>query len=936
MFHVMLDYKDTSESQVIISVCDNEGREGQFGPILNPPDKTILARIMNDPSSVKIADADSIVWYALDLQRHVPAIKLRHFRMEGLRNPCEYKVYSYYQNTEQNRQRSRKLARIHLERVAIATSGREIGFHDPRESTLLGFTCPRRVVEEYREALPFFRMKWLEIQELVIDVYDHHLRVVAPASIPNRGDAKVMETKFQLTLSAWPTHMVMGSELEVDIKGMADPEYPDNVRVKGRVVMFTVATPNLCVDDITGLRVLRHNEVLSSVISTLRSGTALLTGVADDINPFVRRMFCLPPRVEAIPSELNVASLYKAEKPKDMPIAEWRTLRDVMQQKLDEDNATLNAELEGKVFSMTNEKQRLCAESKSSHLICLGYPGTGKTQTLAAYVLKRFNALTTLQCGWIICLTNSNVAARAIVMKLLAYAPMHGYLKHAYSSLFQAFHPEDFVASHPFRVTPNEELQAHGIMVCTIGKLRVILRKHPLLALRCFDLVTDESGQIWKLSSVDFLSRLPNLRRWGMFGDPAQLPPYVTRLIDLADTQPSVMDVFLTSEGDSSGTGLTTHVTSKGGTKHVVRLNIQYRMIPVICEAHAPLFYDYKITSARTVVNNPGFDGRFYRHVSMGRSYDANTMNSHPRGVSQSAFVTASCNLAFDTLMQIKSRNLLDENENHYSFAIITPYVHVMEELLLMAKRRAISRNEVKIRTYDRVQGDEAHVVIIVTGRSTCSDLNKDRSRGNVALSRARDIVVLIATERFFMCRHKVHDRLRYWGQWLLRPFLQTFGEDRVSMNTIGEVRALANTISEQANIPVGYASRNVRSARSFQRASSTSDVASADRETIGKMVILKKSYWNNGWRNMVLFKAFCECDEFVARQIVDLFATTRSPKEKYIRCFELLALDPRDETVDEATDKLVRAQYSQHVKPSSLAAKRARKRNDRQRRRRY
>ena len=895
MFHTMLHPDDTRENEVIISMSDGVGWSYQYGPVLDQEAKYYLANILNS-RNLKIADRDSIVWYMLDLARHIPDFRIRHVAMEGLDNEAEFNVFSYYQDTPQNRSRSMDLACYNATRTQLLPNGDPIGYHSLRDREILGFTCPQHVANEYRGALPFFRMKWLEIQGLEIDVYDHRLELI-PTKTKKEGedDELVTSTKFKLTLSAWPTHMVMGSRLEVDIKDLDGPAVPVNLKIKDNVIVFEMDILDMTVDDITGLRVCRSEETLSNVISTLRAGAFLLTGSEDDRNnPFIRKMFRLPPRIRPTPSDSDIASLYKEEKPKDMGVHEWREVQEEMKEAMAADHVLLTQELDEKEFIKVNDKQRECAESNSTILMCVGYPGTGKTKTLAAYALSRFRYLTTLESGWVICLTNSNVAARAVLGKLLAYPPLHGYIKHAYSSLFKAFHPEDFQESLKFRITPKEELSAHGIMVCTTGKLRVVLRKHPLLAKRAFDLITDESGQIWKLSSIDFLTKLPNLQRWGIFGDTAQLPPYVTRLIDLDEVQPSVMDVFLEP----------TRVTVDA---LVVRLNVQYRMIPVICEAHAPVFYDYPITSVRTVLNNPAHDGRFYRYVT----------------ASGRGFRERSCNMALDTFEAIHAMNLTDETGNTYNFIIITPYVLVMEKLLLMAKSRNISRQDVKIRTYDRVQGDEANVVIIVTGNSTCSDLNKDTARANVALSRARDIIVVIASERFFKLRGRGGNRIVHWGRWLLRPFLRYFDHphtDRPSRNAVGQVQTLSDAIVHRdCNSSGSLVSRGPRRGPSDSRASGPHGLE--ERQRVGKRILLKGRYGANRWRNKVLFRAFCECeDEAVVEDIIACWSTDLHIHQKYARTFGLLGLDQQDQTVDRATETLVRAQYTQRYSSSRAA----------------
>ena len=107
--------------------------------------------------------------------------------------------------------------------------------------------------------------------------------------------------------------------------------------------------------------------------------------------------------------------------------------------------------------------------------------------------------------------------------------------------MYHALHVSEFADSDAFCVTKNKRLLPHGIIVCTVGHLPAICRKYPSLVKVIYDLVTDESGQIWEWTAMEFLPSLPNLHRLAVFGHDSQVSPYVTKLMKQDIYFPSLM-----------------------------------------------------------------------------------------------------------------------------------------------------------------------------------------------------------------------------------------------------------------------------------------------------------------------------------------------------------------------------------------------------------
>ena len=327
----------------------------------------------------------------------------------------------------------------------------------------------------------------------------------------------------------------------------------------------------------------------------------------------------------------------------------------------------------------------------------------------------------------------------------MKYPMVADYIRHGYSDMYHAFHESDFIASYEYRLTPRYTPSPHGILVCTIGHLPVIAQKYPTLMECVYDLVTNESSQIWEWNSFLFLPRLPNLFRMRAFGDDFQIPPYVTSLIKYDASYPSLLKI-LSMIIDSQ------HRRSK------VLLNIQYRMIPEICEAHAPTFYtDRKVVSFRP-------NSTEAERKSRGLFFLCT-----PSGMGKDELKTWEINRAVMVVDQIRRLDVKNGGLER-SILILTPYKEVVKRLTQKINEMKLSG--VRAKTIDSIQGREVDAVILLTARHSCVDLCCDPCRGNVATSRARNLLIIIGTARLARSFDEA-DNLRFWGQMILkaRPF---------------------------------------------------------------------------------------------------------------------------------------------------------------------
>lgn len=939
LFHITPTLQRQTESRVILSIDDGKGNTTQFGPELSAFDKFTIASMLDPPQgeqSVAIrAHYDNVCWFLLDIMRLVPDIKTMP-TIHAVKDTNCFPIYKYYDDTPKNRQDSANIAHCHAHLRTCVPPFDVTTFYD------LSITASQKLINDYSVSLPLIRGKWLEIQGETHELYNYTIEdrpssnssssSSAADDDQDRVPSQPSSSRFSMTLNAWPTHMVMGTELELDLVGQEDPVIPSSLNINNKRINFVLDEGQLTKDDIVGGRICRSNERMSSIIECLRAGRSILTNQEVASSRRIMSALMGTPCEATLPtldSDMEMALGYRAQKPPDLNQAQWRRRHKKLKNARLRHLANTSSELSKSTFQELNTLQMKCAMSTHEVMSCRGYPGTGKTKTLAAYVLKRFVYNLSLPCGWIWCLTNSNVSACAIMNHLLAYPslatcenthintgldPSNILLRHAYSPLYAAYHPEEFKASFPYRLTPKAKLGTHGIMVSTIGKFAHVIKKYPELAKRTFDLVFDEVGQVWYLTGLAICTRLPNLKRAGLFGDDKQLPPYVTKLAGLASVQPSVMTPFLHA------------MEAKLACTHVLhKLDIQYRMIPVICQAHSPLFYEYPITTGRGGPPNPISDGAYIDILEVSRQ-------------SQVSYLESSCRRAIEIFQTIQALHLSQDDGTPYTFRIITPYVAVLERLLELRLSLPPLQQNVIIRTIDTSQGSEANVVIVVPGKSRVSDLNGCPYRGNVALSRAKEILVVIGTTKFFAAHPPHHTHLYHWGKWALAKGIKSGRGDLPTLCLqIRQAQRAATLHHPAMHHPATLYRptpqtmvRKVNYAMRMAMALQETPMASLpDRKTIGRLLALKRKYSMNSPVNKYLYRAYLECSPEQLRTAIQMNVDITNNIERYTQLSALFGFD-RFQPVDAKTDELARAAYPEEETQSHNRRTRQRRgRND-------
>ena len=255
--------------------------------------------------------------------------------------------------------------------------------------------------------------------------------------------------------------------------------------------------------------------------------------------------------------------------------------------------------------------------------------------------------------------------------------------------------------------------------------------------------------------------------RWTLFGDSKQLTPYVTKLVTQRVYFSSIM-------------------TLHPQLAEVIRLEVQYRMIPALCNAHAPVFYnakDYKIRSHRPDPIDPENKGLFLEVLPGGSELQ------HRYG--GMLLLEYEVKRALDIFEEVQRKGYISDDGKAYSICILTPYHETLKRLIEGALRRGLK--DFKASTINTIQGCEENVIILTTSRTKCSDLNRCQYRGNVATSRAKDIlIVMLHQDMATSCYETEYNKkLRFWGQLVLhaQPYNPSMRDGRLLIREVAKIR---------------------------------------------------------------------------------------------------------------------------------------------------
>jgi DNA replication ATP-dependent helicase Dna2 len=340
------------------------------------------------------------------------------------------------------------------------------------------------------------------------------------------------------------------------------------------------------------------------------------------------------------------------------------------------------------------------------HLIW-GPPGTGKTKVIPE-IVRRVS-------GPVLLGAFTNTAVDKMLIALLDHDPTTRFLRVGRSSdspeLVRKigedptdFFTEDVALKHGTVSAVKEALQSAQIVAATAHRSATL----PYLRRRSFEMsIVDEAGQLTEPLTLGLILRA---RRFVLIGDDRQLPP-VVRTRGLAHS----MFERLKHDPDV-----------------VTMLKTQYRMHPEIMSISNRLFYDGRLEAGIKPVDRTPPDGPDSTPVQFIPVESEREGRSNPD----------------EARMVLELVRLFTQSHGIQpeSIGVVSPF---RAQVVLL--RQMLGGTGVTVDTVERFQGGERDIMILSFVRSRGTGFVFDDRRLNVAITRARRKLVLVAHPRLFL-----------------------------------------------------------------------------------------------------------------------------------------------------------------------------------------
>ncbi|KAJ3185153.1 hypothetical protein HDU87_002720 [Geranomyces variabilis] len=353
-----------------------------------------------------------------------------------------------------------------------------------------------------------------------------------------------------------------------------------------------------------------------------------------------------------------------------------------------------------------------------------GPPGTGKTFAITAAVAA---SITSSEHHFYVLTCQTNAATRNLAVTLLKRG-VTDFKIVVSDDFFVEWHEEQYkrISDHVIlsSVTKGgvfgDAIGPRTVVLCSVSQLSnsniISVLKHRRLT----HLIIDEASQICMANLQHVLTLYQDsLKRLTFVGDPKQLAPFGN------EQHATVQSVYERLRSD-------------------VMLNVQYRMPCDLGAFVSAAVYDNQLVSFK----QPREIGTVALvDVANGMEQTRGTGFTNPREA--------------DAVVQIIINQFL-----HREFLVITPY-NAQKELIAnrlrdaIAKRRAQGKRDIelsvadeRIHTVDTVQGQEADIIVFSAVRTVQPGFLSNKRRMNVALTRVKEHLVVVAHLALFRTGH--------------------------------------------------------------------------------------------------------------------------------------------------------------------------------------
>lgn len=261
--------------------------------------------------------------------------------------------------------------------------------------------------------------------------------------------------------------------------------------------------------------------------------------------------------------------------------------------------------------------------------------------------------------------------------------------------------------------------------------------------------IMDEAG---KAQPTQALVPLANARRLVLVGDNKQLPPHEEQAL----RDPSLLEKYGLEGTKSYRETLFDRLALGLPNEKVKHLTRQYRMTNAIGDLISECFYDGSLITARTDLPDPHLSKIFQIEADL--PVNAVWVSTHKlktRGErrAKTSFVNhTEAAKVMEVLHDIE--DAAKASSRHFEVLLLAGYSKQVRELERRSRKLSSDLPHLRIEcnTVDAVQGREADVVVFSVTRSNDKGsvgFMKDLPRVNVALSRARDLLVIIGDGMF-------------------------------------------------------------------------------------------------------------------------------------------------------------------------------------------
>ncbi len=363
----------------------------------------------------------------------------------------------------------------------------------------------------------------------------------------------------------------------------------------------------------------------------------------------------------------------------------------------------------------------------NSYLFIQGPPGTGKTWKGAHVICDLLAAGKRVAV-----MSNSHKAIHNLLHYVEETAwkhgvPLTGLYKHSDSNEGSVYQSK--IATPLIRSTgSNADLEAGGYNLA--GGTSWLFAREALI--NTFDyLFIDEAGQI---SLADAIAASACARNIVLLGDPLQLAQ-VSQGIHPYGVGASVLEHLLAE-----------HPTIPEDCG--IFLDISRRMHPEICSFISKAVYEERLHAMpgteRQRINSAGLNGSGLRYIPL--QHSGNSRESHEEA-----------ERIRDEILLLLGGTVTDEDGKTHpieskNIIVVTPYN--AQRRLILSRLRDAGINDIGVGTVDKFQGQEAAVVFYSMATSSGADIPRtvdflfEKNRFNVAISRAKALSVLVASDK--------------------------------------------------------------------------------------------------------------------------------------------------------------------------------------------